>query len=222
MNESRKTFHAELKDLENEMLKLGSIVGESIRKSIEALMNKDIELADQIIKDDDIIDDYEVDLEENCTRLIALQQPVAIDLRKIIVISKLATDLERIGDHASNIAYRVKEIGDDPLIKEMENLPKMTDIVVERLQKSLKAFVDMDIELSQEIIDRDEDVDLFDEQIQAELISAMQQDCRHKDCGNIGQAVSLMFVSRYLERIGDHSTNICERTIYMKTGDREL
>jgi len=217
MNESRKTFHAELKELENEMLKMGSVVGESIRKSIESLINKDIDLADKVIADDDIIDDYEVELEEKCTRLIALQQPVAIDLRKIIVISKLATDLERIGDHASNIAYRVKEIGEDELIKQMENLPKMTDIVVERLQNSLKAFVNMDMELAENVIDRDEEVDLFDEQIQEELISAMRE-----DCNSIDQGTSLMFISRYLERIGDHSTNICERTIYMKTGNRDI
>jgi len=86
MNDSRKSFHTELKDLENEMLKMGSVVGESISKSIEALMNKDLELAEEVIKDDDIIDNYELDIEEKCTRLIALQQPVAIDLRKIIVI----------------------------------------------------------------------------------------------------------------------------------------
>lgn len=217
MNESRKTFHAELKELENEMLKMGSIVGESIRKSIESLVNKDFELADQVIADDDIIDDYEVELEEKCTRLIALQQPVAIDLRKIIVISKLATDLERIGDHASNIAYRVKEIGQDKLIKQMQNLPKMTDLVVVRLQNALRAFVNMDLELAQQVIERDEEVDLFDEQIQAELIRIMNEDCR-----NIPQGTSLMFISRYLERIGDHSTNICERTIYMKTGNRDI
>jgi len=216
MNDSRKGFHTELKNLENEMLKMGSVVGESIRKSIEALLDKDIELADKIIEDDDIIDDYEVELEEMCTRLIALQQPVAIDLRKIIVISKLATDLERIGDHASNIAYRVKEIGGDPLVKPMQDLPKMTDLVVERLQDSLKAFVKMDLDLAQDVIDRDEDVDIFDEQIQAELINVMSQ-----DCSSIAQGTSLMFISRYLERIGDHSTNICERTMYMKTGNRE-
>jgi len=130
MNDSRKSFHTELKSLEKEMLKMGSFVGESISQSIEALINKDLKLADEVIKNDDIIDNYELNIEEKCTRLIALQQPVAIDLRKIIVISKLVTDLERIGDNASNIAYKVKEIGAQPLIKEMQDLPKMRDIVV--------------------------------------------------------------------------------------------
>ena len=214
MNDSRKSFHTELKDLENEMLKMGSVVGESISKSIEALMNKDLELADQVIKDDDIIDDYELDIEEKCTRLIALQQPVAIDLRKIIVISKLVTDLERIGDNASNIAYKVKDIGDQPLIKEMQDLPGMRDIVVQRLRESLEAFVDMNIEKAKDVAARDEEVDKLDEQINAELLNVMEN-----DSASIEQGTSLMFISRFLERIGDHSTNICERTVYMKTGE---
>ena len=214
MNDSRKNFHTELKDLENEMLKMGSVVGESISKSIEALMNKDSELAAEVIKDDDIIDDYELEIEEKCTRLIALQQPVAIDLRKIIVISKLVTDLERIGDNASNIAYKVKAIGDQSLIKEMQDLPGMRDIVVRRLRESLEAFVDMDIEKAKEVAARDEEVDILDEQINSELLNIMEN-----DCSTIKQGASLMFISRFLERIGDHSTNICERTVYMKTGE---
>lgn len=214
MSESRRSFHQELNDLENEMLKMGSTVSESISKSIEALMNKDLELASQIIKNDDIIDDYELDIEERCTRLIALQQPVAIDLRKIIVISKLVTDLERIGDNASNIAHRVQDIGDQPLIKEMQDLPVMRDKVVQQLRESLKAFVEMDIEQAKKIAARDEEVNKLDEQISSELLTVMVN-----DCATIEQGTSLMFISRFLERIGDHSTNICERTVYMKTGE---
>ena len=214
MIDSRKNFHTELKDLENEMLKMGSVVRESISQSIEALMNKDLELADQVIEDDDIIDDYELNIEEKCTRLIALQQPVAIDLRKIIVISKLVTDLERIGDNASNIAHRVKDIGDQPLVKEMQELPGMRDIVVQQLRESLEAFVDMDVEKAKEIALRDKEVNRLDKQISSELLNVME-----KDSTTIEQGVSLMFISRFLERIGDHSTNICERTVYMKTGE---
>ncbi|ADQ15425.1 phosphate signaling complex protein PhoU [Halanaerobium hydrogeniformans] len=216
MSDSRKSFHAELKDLEREMLKMGSIVGESISKSIEALMNKDLELADKVIKDDDLIDAYELDIEEKCTRLIALQQPVAIDLRKIIVISKLVTDLERIGDNASNIAHRVKDIGEQPLIKEMQDLPGMKEIVVQQLRGSLKAFVDMDIEKAKEVAARDKKVNMLDKKIKHELLNVMKN-----DCATIEQGTSLMFISRFLERIGDHSTNICERTVYMKTGNWE-
>jgi len=214
MNDSRKSFHTELKDLENEMLKMGSVVGESISKSIEALMNKDLELAEEVIKDDDIIDNYELDIEEKCTRLIALQQPVAIDLRKIIVISKLVTDLERIGDNASNIAHRVEDIGDQPLIKEMQDLPGMRDKVVQQLRESLEAFVEMDIDKAKKVAARDKEVNQLDKQITAELLTVMEN-----DSSSIEQGTSLMFISRFLERIGDHSTNICERTVYMKTGE---
>ncbi|KXS49734.1 MAG: phosphate transport system protein [Halanaerobium sp. 4-GBenrich] len=213
MNDSRKSFHTELKSLEKEMLKMGSFVGESISQSIEALINKDLKLADEVIKNDDIIDNYELNIEEKCTRLIALQQPVAIDLRKIIVISKLVTDLERIGDNASNIAYKVKEIGAQPLIKEMQDLPKMRDIVVKMLRDSLEAFVNMDIVKAKEIAARDEEIDNLDEQINFELLEVMK-----KNRETIKQGTSLLFISRFLERIGDHSTNICERTVYMKTG----
>lgn len=213
MRDSRKNFHTELNDLEKEMLKMGSLVGESISKSIEALVNSELELANQIIKEDDIIDNYELEIEEKCTRLIALQQPVAIDLRKIIVISKLVTDLERVGDNASNIAHRVKEIGNKSLIKEMQDLPKMKDKVVEQLKNSLKAFVDMDIEKAKEVAAKDKEVNQLDKQIKAELLEVME-----KDCTTIEQGTSLMFISRFLERIGDHATNICERTVYMKTG----
>lgn len=213
MNDSRKSFHTELKSLEKEMLKMGSFVGESISQSIEALINKDLKLADEVIKNDDIIDNYELNIEEKCTRLIALQQPVAIDLRKIIVISKLVTDLERIGDNASNIAYKVREIGAQPLIKEMQDLPKMRDIVVKMLRDSLEAFVNMDIVKAKEIAARDEEIDNLDEQINFELLEVMK-----KNRETIKQGTSLLFISRFLERIGDHSTNICERTVYMKTG----
>lgn len=213
MRDSRKNFHTELNDLEKEMLKMGSLVGESISKSIEALVNSELQLANQIIKEDDIIDNYELEIEEKCIRLIALQQPVAIDLRKIIVISKLVTDLERVGDNASNIAHRVKEIGNQSLIKEMQDLPKMKDKVVEQLKNSLKAFVDMDIEKAKEVAAKDKEVNQLDKQIKAELLEVME-----KDCTTIEQGTSLMFISRFLERIGDHATNICERTVYMKTG----
>jgi phosphate transport system protein len=214
MNDSRKSFHTELNDLENEMLKMGSVVGESISQSIEALINKDLELASKVIENDDVIDDYELEIEEKCTRLIALQQPVAIDLRKIIVISKLVTDLERIGDNAANIAHKVLDIGDQTLIKEMQDLPGMRDIVVQQLRESLKAFVDMDIEKAKEVADRDKKVNQLDKQIKSELLNVMENNSK-----TIEQGTSLMFISRFLERIGDHATNICERTVYMKTGE---
>jgi len=142
----RKGFHEQLKDLENDMIKMGSMVEEAIHKSIKALQEKDLELAQEVLDEDDKIDDFEIKLEEETTRLIALQQPVAKDLREIIVISKLATDLERIGDHAWNIANMVLKIGDEPLIKPLIDIPRMTNIVTRRLRESLDAFINLDVE----------------------------------------------------------------------------
>ncbi len=213
----RKGFHEQLKELENDMLKMGSMVEESIYKSIEALKNKDLDLAEKVIENDDEIDDFEIKLEEDSTKLIALQQPVAKDLRKIIVISKLATDLERIGDHACNIANMVIKIGDEPLIKPLIDIPRMTEIVTRRLRDSLEAFINLDVEKAKEIAEEDEEVDILDEQILRELLTFMIE-----DPSTIKQATSLIFISRFLERIGDHSTNVCERIIYMATGKRDF
>ncbi|MFW6306767.1 MAG: phosphate signaling complex protein PhoU [Bacillota bacterium] len=212
----RKSFHESLRDLKNDMLKMASMVEDAINKSVKALKEGDMDLAQQVKDDDDAIDDMELILEEKCTKLIALQQPVAKDLRMIIVISKLVTDLERIGDHASNIANVVLKIGDEPLIKPLIDIPRMTEIVTRRLRDTLDAFVNMDIELAKKVAREDEEIDVIDEQILRELLTFMMEDPR-----TIRQATYLMFISRFLERIGDHSTNICERIIYMVSGRRE-
>lgn len=213
----RKGLDENIEKLKNEMLLMGSKVEEAIDRSIKALKEQDVELAEEVMEEDDRIDEYELELEEMCTRLIATQQPVAKDLRTIIVISKLATDLERIGDHASNIANMVIRIGDEPLIKPLIDIPRMTDIVTRRLKKSLEAFVNLDVELAHKIAKEDEEVDVLDEQILRELLTFMMEDPK-----TIRQAMSLIFISRFLERIGDHATNICERVIYMATGDWDV
>ncbi|MFW6269494.1 MAG: phosphate signaling complex protein PhoU [Bacillota bacterium] len=212
----RKNFNEKLKKLKNELLKMGCLVEDSINRSIQALKEQDLELAEKVIEEDDQIDEYVVKIEDMCTKLIALQQPVARDLRTIIAISKIATDLERMGDHASNIAHMVMEIGKEELIKPLIDIPRMTKIVNERLQAGLQAFVELDIELAKKVAEQDEEVDILDEQILRELITFMIN-----DPGTIEQAIFLLFVSRFLERIGDHSTNICERVLYMATGERE-
>lgn len=211
----REEYKIQLKRLKNEMLIMGSLVEKAIFNSIEALKKQDLDLAHQVIKEDKEIDSYEVELEEMCTDLIALQQPVASDLRLIIVISKLVTDLERIGDNACNIARMVQRIGHEPLIKPLVDIPRMTDSVTRRLKESLDAFVRMDAKEAHRIALEDEEVDLLDEQILRELLTYMMA-----DASKIKQATALMFICRFLERIGDHSTNICERIVYMVTGKR--
>jgi len=212
----RKSYQKQLDELKDEMLVMAGKVEEAIWESINALEEQDLDRAKKVVENDDIIDELEIKLEEMSTKLIALQQPVAGDLRTIIVISKLATDLERIGDHAVNIAEKVLEIGNEPLIKPLIDIPKMTEIVTRRLKESLDAFIRFDSAAAREIAREDEEVDKCDERILTELLEMMAE-----DSSIVEQATSLIFISRFLERIGDHSTNICERIIYMDTGKRE-
>lgn len=212
----RNSYLESLDELKNNMLKMASLVEDSIIKSIQALKNGDLLLAEKIKREDDTIDEMEMIIEEKTTKLIALQQPVAKDLRMIITISKLVTDLERIGDHATNIADMVLEIGEESLIKPLIDIPRMTELVAKRLRQSIDSFVNMDIELAKIVARGDEEIDLLDKQILRELLTFMLEDPT-----KIKQATYLIFVSRFLERIGDHSTNICERVIYMLSGKRE-
>lgn len=212
----RNSYLESLDELKNNMLKMASLVEDSIIKSIQALENGDLLLAEEIKMDDDKIDEMEMIIEEKITKLIALQQPVAKDLRMIITISKLLTDLERIGDHAANIADMVLEIGEESLIKPLIDINRMTELAVKRLRQSIDSFVNMDIELAKRVARGDEEIDLLDKQILRELLTFMLEDPT-----KIKQATYLIFVSRFLERIGDHSTNICERVIYMLSGKRE-
>ena len=211
-----KKFHNELNQLKNDLLKMGSLVEDTIHDSVKSLKEQDLNLADEVIARDDRIDDLEIELKEKCTKLIALQQPVAKDLRTILVISEILTDLERVGDYCCNIAYMVKEIGHEALMKPLIDIPRMTELATERLKKSLDAFVENDSNLAKKVARSDEKIDEIDEQIFRELITYMIE-----DPGSIKQASALIFISRFLERIGDHSTNICEGVIYMISGKRE-
>ena len=212
----RKGFHEELANLTNRLLQMGSLVEETIYESIEALKNQDLQLADQVIENDDRVDDFEMELKEKCAKLIALQQPVARDLRTILVTSEIVTDLERVGDYSCNIAYMVKEIGQEELMKPLIDIPRMTDLATDRLKKSLDAFVNEDTVLAKEVARTDEEIDALDDQIFRELLTYTIS-----KPSLIKQASALIFVSRFLERIGDHSTNICEGVIYMISGKRE-
>ncbi len=212
----RKNYEEQLQKLKTQLISMGSLVEEAIYKSIEALKKQDLKLAQSVIENDSHIDDFEKKLEEECTRIIALQQPVAGDLRMIMVISRLTTDLERIGDYACNIAEMVQRIGEKPLIKPLIDIPRMTEIVVIRLKESLDAFVNLDVEVAKRVARGDDEIDVLDQQILRELLTYMME-----DPSTIEQSTCLIFISRFLERIGDHSTNICERVIYLSTGKRK-
>lgn len=210
----RKNFITQLEELNIKLLKMGAMVQEIIDVSVKALAKQDIELARKVYEMDDEIDKIELEIEMDCMNLIALQQPMARDLRVIATVLKIITDLERMGDHAVNIAKVTLEIGDEPLVKPLIDIPKMAKLAQNMVRKSLNSFMKLDVMLAEEVAHDDEDVDLLYEYIYTELIDMMI------DNPNIvKQATKLLFIGRYLERIADHATNIGERVIYIVTGE---
>ena len=211
----RKNFEQELEDLNQDVLKMGSIVEQTIYKAITSLVERDVNLAEEVVSNDDQVDDYQDKIEQECIKLMALQQPVAKDLRRIDMISKLVSDLERIADLSQNIAKFTCRFKDEELVKPLVDIPRMAEIVQGMIRDSLEAFINSDVELAKEVAKKDDEVDKLDNQIFRELLTYMMEDHRMIRQGN-----KLMFVSRYIERMGDHVTNICERIIYIITADR--
>jgi len=210
----RNVFEQQLQELNILLLKMGTMVQEIIECSVNALINQDLELAERIDSMDDKIDIMELKIEDKCMNLIVLQQPMAKDLRVIATILKIITDLERMGDHAVNISRVVFKIGNEPFVKPLIDIPKMAKLTQEMVHSSLNAFTSRDIELAKKIALDDDQIDDLYEQIYIELMKKMIQDKKI-----VEQATNLIFIGRYLERIADHSTNICERVIYMVTGE---
>lgn len=212
----KNNIHESLRELNNYVLAIGKKVENAIKNSMQALKVGDIDLARKIIKEDDHIDEMELTLEERSTRLIAMNQLVDKNLRMVIVISKILSDIERIGDHAVNIADKVLEINGEELRIPLDNIIKMADLAIKRFHESLDAFVNMDVMLAKKVAKEDEELDILDQEILREMINLISGEQEFDK-----QATALMFVGRFLERIGDHSTNICERVIYMASGSHE-
>lgn len=211
----RSQFQAQLTNLNSKLTKMGSMVQDVIEVSIKALEKQDLKAAKAVYKMDDKIDELELEIENECMMLLALQKPMAKDLRVVGTIMKIITDLERMGDHAVNIAKVTLEIGNEPLIKPLIDIPKMTKLSENMVRKSLEAFMNSDIELAKEVAYDDEAVDNIYKDIYTELIDMMIENPEV-----VKQATNLLFIGRYLERIADHATNIGERVIYMVTGNR--
>jgi phosphate transport system protein len=215
---TREGLDKSLSDLQQELLQMGSMVEDSIHLAVESLAKQDLALAQKIIDGDDAIDDLSLKIEEDCIRLIALQQPIARDLRIITSVLKTVTDLERIADHGTNIAEIVQRIGTGPLIKPLEKMPQMADFVESMVRDSLKAFVDRDVDFAKKTCLRDDEVDKVYEELLNELTGFILAGA---EAGSVEQAMNLLFAARYLERVGDHATNIGERVIYLVTGKTE-
>lgn len=204
-------FDEELRELNKKILQMSAEVEESIGKSIKALRELNKERAQEVIGYDDTIDRIDLEIEEKCLSLIALYQPAAADLRFIVMCMKIATDLERIADLAVDVAQRVLEIADRPLLKPLIDIPKLATLAQNMVRDAINSFVNKDTELAKSVILRDNEADELRNLVQSELIN----DYMSKDPTTAPRAVALLLVARHLERICDHATNIAEDVIYM-------
>jgi phosphate transport system protein len=211
--QTRETFDRELASLQDDLLRMGALVEEAVRRSIEALRSRSVEGAEAVIAADDAIDALHLELEERCLMLMATQQPMAKDLRTIAAVWAMTMDLERIGDHAVDIARATKRMADQPLLKPLIDVPRMAEMVQRMLRTGLDAFVQRDAGLAQQMAAADDAVDHLYGQVFRELLTYMIEDPH-----NIQRATYLLFSAQALERMGDHATNIAERVIYMVTG----
>ncbi|WP_138203255.1 phosphate signaling complex protein PhoU [Haloimpatiens lingqiaonensis] len=211
----REVFKAKLQELHKELLSMGNVAEKQISLSIEALINHNGDLANKIIKDDDIVDNMQKEIEDRCIKLIAMQQPLASDLRYIFTTSKIVTDLERIADHAVDIAKITGILKDEVYIKELIDIPRMAEIVEHMLKESLDSYIEADVSKAYNVCKMDDKVDAIYRQVFSELLIIMM-----KDIKTINQATQFLFICKYLERIADHITNICEWTIYLVTGEQ--
>ncbi len=211
----RDHFEKEIEKLQLEILKMSSMVEECLILSTTALKNKDLKLARSVIENDEAIDNKEIAIEDQCLKLIALQQPLAKDLRIIATAMKIITDLERIADYAVDISKITLKIANEEYIKELIDIPLMAQKAAEMVRLSIDAYINSDVEQAKHAAQLDDEVDHLHRKIFEELIGIM---VKHPE--KVNQATHFLLVSRYLERIGDHVTNICERIIYSETGAR--
>src|SRR4030043_1661987 len=201
-------FDDELKELRERVLKLGCMVEDAIRDSVKALVERESELAQEVIKRDHLINALDVKIDEECVRLIALRQPMARDLRFITTAMKITTDLERMGDLAVNIAERAIELNEEPQLKPYSDVPRMAEITEAMVRDALDALVKGCSKIPYEVIKRDDEVDDLNAQVFNELLFFMIQNPH-----TVSRATRISYVSKYLERIADHATNIAEMAI---------
>ena len=211
---TRNVLDKRLKNLTNELAEMGSLVEKQIYDSIKALKNHDLELAEEVIKNDDKVDALNKKVEEKCLVYMATQSPLASDLRKMFATSKIVTDLERIADYAVDICKINKRIEMDPLGEEEAPLWNMVEILTRMINMSIEAFVKDDVEEAYRICKLDDEIDVIYRQLFKDVIKKMT-----KDENMINKGTQILFASKYLERIGDHITNICEWIIFSKEGD---
>ena len=206
----RHHFEEELQALKNRLLNMGALVEERVHDATHALIERRLDTAERIIGSDQDVNDLQIEIDERCLRLLALQQPMASDLRLITAAMKINADLERIGDQAVNIAEQAVRILAHPPLKPIIDLPRMAEISERMTRESLDAFVRKDAKLARAILARDDEVDALKDQVFRVLLTYMMA-----DPGTIERALGLILISRHLERIADHATNIAEDVIFV-------
>jgi phosphate transport system protein len=214
--ETRTAFHKHLQEVEEDILTMGGMVVKAIDRAIGALKERDMALAHQIIADDSQINKQRFSLEDKCIEIIATQQPMVSDLRIIVAVLNIVTELERIGDYAEGIAKIVIMIGDEPPLKPLIDIPRMGEITLDMINKGLESFVKRDVDLAMKVVSLDGIVDGLYDQVFRELLTFMMIDPK-----TTNRATRLIWVAHNLERAADRATNICERVVFTVTGKME-
>ncbi len=209
----RIRFEEQLTQLNAQLIDMGSLIEYAIENSIRAMVERDDELAKKIVAFDSEVDKKERDIEQMCIKLLLQQQPVARDLRLISAALKMITDMERIGDQAADISEIVPYVSDKPYIKQLEHIPMMGKKTIKMVKDAVDAFVRRDLELANRVIESDDEVDRLFTTVKSELIMLIGQ-----NANNGAQALDLLMIAKYLERIGDHATNLAEWVEFAVTG----
>ncbi len=209
----RHTFDEELASLQQDVVRMGSLAAQAVHLAVQQLAERNAALADQVMELENRIDALNLDIESRAVQLLALQQPMARDLRTITAVLRVITDIERIGDYAVDTSRQAQALADRPLFKPLVDIPRMAHLVEKMLHDSLEAFVQRDLDLAMQAVRQDDEVDHAYHSLHDELVEFVQ-----RDPSLATQAVSLLLIGVYLERMADHVTNIGERIWYMETG----
>ncbi len=216
MRRTRQAFDEQLRELERRLVEMGRFVESMLGKAVKSLADQDAAAAREVIAADDTADEMDLDIEQHCMRLLALQQPMSRDLRTIGTVMKVIADVERIGDYSVDIARTAIKLEGDEYFRPLEDIPRMTEMVQQMLRDALEALVDRDLEQVARVVACDDAVDRMWYKVRDDVERVMQEQPEV-----VPQAVALLLVARYLERVADHTVNIAERTAYMETGRLE-
>lgn len=210
----KRKFDEQLHALKNKVVAMGNTAQAMVRDSMKALVERDEKCVKSVLANEDKLDQFQVDIDNEAVRLLAIQSPVAHDLRLLLMVARITTELERIGDLCVNMCENVKMLLSDPPLKPLIDLPKMAEVAEAMLRESLQAFLESSPERALPVIKRDDEVDALNDQIFRELLTYMLSDPK-----NITRSISLIFMARNLERIADHATNVAEEVVYLVKGE---